>query len=101
MPEDAPKYICDLFIVRVRPTKWPGNAKYGITATKRTFRHAVQRNRAKRLLRVWLRLNENLMAPDTDYVFIARGAILDAKLPEGSAQIAKALKKLQGKRNGI
>ena len=97
MPEDARKYICDLFIARSRPTKWPGNAKYGLTATKRTFRHAVLRNRAKRLLRVWLRLNEHLLSPDLDYVFIARSAIQDTTLPIGLAQTARALEKLKAK----
>ena len=95
MDDDAPKYICDFFIAKARDTKWPGDARYGLTATKRTFRPAVLRNRAKRLLRAWLKEAEDALNPDLDYVFIARYGILGAKLPDGVAQIKRALKKLK------
>ena len=95
MADDAPKYICDFFIAKARPTKWPNDARYGLTATKRTFRPAVLRNRAKRLLRAWLKEAESSLNPDLDYVFIARSGILDATLPDGVAQLNRALKKLK------
>ncbi|MCL1902083.1 MAG: ribonuclease P protein component [Alphaproteobacteria bacterium] len=101
---DAPKFITEFFILKVRATRFPGDARYGITATKRTFKHATDRNRAKRKLRAWLRTCENAipvnatsrdpMSPDLDYVFIARSAILDAKLPDGVELMKKALRKL-------
>ena len=94
MAETDPVAVMPLFIIRAHPTKFPGDARYGLTATKKTFKLAVHRNRAKRLLRVWVRENEAALRPDTDYVFIARHAILDASKPEGIAMMAKALKKV-------
>jgi len=93
--DDAPKFICDFFIARARDTLYAGDARYGITASKRTFRHAVDRNRAKRLLRVWIRANEGALSPDLDYVFIARSGILNASRPDGITQMKRALKKLK------
>lgn len=79
------------FLVKVRPTLFPGDARYGLITTKRTFKHAVDRNRARRLLRVWIRHNDKLLNPDMDYVFIARAGILDASLDQGTTAMAKAL----------
>jgi ribonuclease P protein component len=90
-------FKCPLFIARARPTKWDGDAKYGLIVTKRTFRHAVDRNRAKRLLRVWIRLNLAYMSPEMDYIFIARHDILNASLPDGSGLMKRAIKKLRAK----
>jgi ribonuclease P protein component len=95
MTEDEPKFVCMLFIARARLTKWSGNAKYGLIATKKTFRHAVDRNRAKRLLRAWIRSHAEKMSPNMDYVFIARRPILDASLPQGTDFVRKAIKKLK------
>jgi ribonuclease P protein component len=91
MADNAPTVKSSLFIARARPTLFPNDARYGLIATKRTFKLAVHRNRAKRLIRVWIRENESLMRPDTDYIFIARKAILDASKPIGIAAMAKAL----------
>ena len=38
------------FIARAKPAKYPDDARYGLVVTKKTFKHAVDRNRAKRLL---------------------------------------------------
>jgi len=95
MAEDAPKFICDFFIAKARTTKWPGDARYGLTATKRTFKLAVNRNKAKRRLRAWLKECEEMLNPTLDYVFIARSMISDAKLPDGVEQMKRALKKLK------
>jgi len=94
IPDDAPRFVTDFFIVKSRPTKWPNDARYGLTATKRTFKLAHDRNRAKRLVRAWLRECESLMSPEMDYVFIMRAPILVAKKPDGIAQITRALKRL-------
>ena len=91
MAEDDPTARCAYCLVRARKTIFPGNAQYGLIATKRTFKHAVDRNRAKRLLREWIRYYESYMRPDMDYVFIARAPILDAKQEEGRTAIRKAL----------
>lgn len=79
------------FFVRAKPVKHPDNPRYGIVATKRTFRHAVDRNRAKRLLRDWIRFNEWRMCDDMDYIFIARHPILIAKRTDGRVAMRKVL----------
>ena len=80
-----------LFFVRARPTKFQNGGRYGITASKRTFRFAVHRNRAKRLLRDWIVYNEKHMRNDMDYIFIARYPILDASRNDGRRAMHKAL----------
>ncbi|MDR1337431.1 MAG: ribonuclease P protein component [Rickettsiales bacterium] len=92
--DSAPIVIGRYFIAKARPTIFPNDARYGLIATKRTFKLAVDRNRAKRLLRVWIHKNEPMMRPDTDYIFIARRLILDATKPAGVKKMAKALKEL-------
>ena len=99
--ENDPVVKTPLFIVRSRPTFWAGDAKYGLIVTKRTFRHAHNRNRAKRLLRVWIRNCESDLKPDMDYIFIARAAILDATLSVGTETMKKALNKLNDEKHSI
>lgn len=81
-----------VFFVRAKPTRFPGHARYGLTASKRVFKLATQRNRAKRLLRDWIRHNERYLCDDLDYVFIARFGILDAKRPDGRAAVRRTLR---------
>jgi len=45
-------------------------------AAKKTFRRAVDRSRAKRLLREAFRLNRWRLAGDVDVILVARSAIL-------------------------
>lgn len=87
------------FLVRTRQTRFPGDARYGLIVTKRTFRHAVDRNRAKRLLRVWIRHCDAAMRPDMDYIFIARPSILKWMPSDGIGAMKKALRYL-GKIDG-
>ena len=94
MTDDDPTAITAFCIIRARPTKFPDDARYGIMATKRTLKHAVDRNRAKRLLRVWLRATEHKMKPDTDYVFIIRRAILDTSMNDGIDALKRAFRYL-------
>jgi ribonuclease P protein component len=92
--ENDPMVKTPIFIVRCRPTLWSGDAKYGLIASKKTFAHAHDRNRAKRLLRVWVRACESDMNPKMDYIFIARATILDASLQIGTETMKNALNKL-------
>ena len=47
----------------------------GVVVSKRTFRRAVDRNRAKRLMREAFRLSRHQMKQDLDVILIARAGI--------------------------
>lgn len=52
-----------------------GHSRLGITATKK-IGNAVKRNRIKRLIREFFRLNRNRFKASTDFIFIAgKGSI--------------------------
>ena len=57
---DNPFVAAGCFVVKMKPAQ-KQDARYGIIASKRTFKLAVQRNRAKRLLRDWIDFNESLL----------------------------------------
>ena len=95
MTDDNPTARSEFFYVRMKPCVVSGSPRYGLMATKRTFKFAVHRNRAKRLLRDWIRFNEQYLRPDMDYVFVTRRAILDATRDEGRAAMARALANLK------
>ena len=52
--------------------------RLGVAAGKRTFRKAVDRSRAKRLLREAYRLNRWRLSGSSDVVLVARRSILEA-----------------------
>ncbi len=91
MTDENPTAKSAFFIIRMKPCTIPDVPRYGIVATKKTLKFAVHRNRAKRLLRDWIRFNEKRLRPDMDYVFIARRGILDASRDDGRAAMARAL----------
>lgn len=70
-------------------------ARYGMTATKKSFDNAVRRNRARRLLREWLRLSADKLDPALDYSFVLRMAILDTTREDGLKELARALRGLK------
>lgn len=70
------------FVVRAKAARFPDNPRIGFMVTKRTFKFAVHRNRAKRLLRDWVRFCNDLMAPEYDYIFFVRARILTANRDE-------------------
>jgi len=79
------------FFVKTKLAKFPQDPRYGIIASKRTFKPAVDRNRAKRLLRDWICFNENLMLNDFDYIFIVGRDILGATRDQGRSAVRHAL----------
>lgn len=89
--DDNPSGRCAYFLIRAKPAKFPDDARYGLVVTKKSFRHAVTRSRAKRLLRDWIAFNESMMCPGWDYIFIARQAICTATREQGRVAMRKAL----------
>jgi ribonuclease P protein component len=53
--------------------------RLGVIASKKTFRRAADRNRAKRLIREAFRLNRDRLQGSADLVIVARRRILDMK----------------------
>jgi ribonuclease P protein component len=92
MPEDTPIAFTQFMIMKMRPTKFE-SGRYGIVATKKTFRKAVIRNRAKRLLRAMLQQNKESVVPGIDFVFILRRDILTLSFAVMSKDFRKALRK--------
>ena len=90
---DDPVFVNHFFITKAKPAV-KKDSRYGIIVSKRTFKLAVQRNRAKRMLRDWIAYNEHLMSPKLDYVFIGRVSILECAREEGRKKMSIALKKI-------
>lgn len=90
---DDPVVFNHFFITKAKPAARK-DSRYGIVVSKRTFKLAVHRNRAKRLLRDWIAYNEHLMLPNLDYIFIARMHIFDCNRSDGRKKLANALKKI-------
>lgn len=91
MTDTDPSARSEFFVVRAHSTRFPGDARVGFMATKRTFKLAVERNRAKRLMREWARFHEDLMVPEFDYVFVARRSILMLTRDRGRAAMRREL----------
>jgi ribonuclease P protein component len=89
--ENDPTARCAYFLVRAKTAKYPDDARYGLIVTKKSFKHAVDRNRAKRLIRDWIAFNENLLRNDLDYIFVIRRDILNADRESGRTAMHKAL----------
>ena len=93
-PRDGVHICTDCVIVKVKPAKYADDARYGLVVSKKIFKKAVERNRAKRLLRDWIAYNENLMLDKYDYIFISRANILECSRDFGRSEIKYALKKI-------
>ena len=89
--ENDPTARCGYFLVRCKDAKYPNDARYGLNVTKKTFKHAVDRNRAKRMLRDWIEHNEKMLCLNWDYIFVARRDILNADRQSGWIAMKKAL----------
>lgn len=91
MGVNDPTTRCAFFLVRAKPAKFPDDPRYGLIVTKKTFKHAVDRNRAKRLIRDWIAYNEKMLRSEWDYVFVIRRDILGADRLSGREAMRKAL----------
>ena len=68
--------------------------RLGVVASKRSFRRAVDRNRAKRLLREAFRLNRSRLRGDVDAVLVGRYGLKEAKRQAVEADLLKAASRL-------
>ncbi len=71
--------------------------RLGVTASKRTLGKAVQRNRAKRLLRETFRSNEpslSALTKNYDWVLNARPAVLSQKLKAPQQELEGIIEKV-------
>ena len=69
-----------------------GRPRAGFIASKKVSRKAVERNRAKRLMREVFRLNKHRLGP-YDLIFIARKGIVGKKFQEVERDFLKLAKK--------
>lgn len=67
--------------------------KVGVVVSKRTFHDAVDRNRAKRLLREAFRLSRACLPPDIEIVLVARAGIGGKSCREVCADLATVCRK--------
>ena len=68
------------FVVMLQRHSDDASLRVGVISSKRTLRRAVDRNRAKRLMREAYRLNRHLFYGKLDIVLIARRPIAKASL---------------------
>ena len=95
----CPHATTDLFSIRTKHAKFSDDPRYGLVVSKRNFRLAVQRNRAKRLLRDWIAFAAEHMCPDLDYVFFAKTDILNTDITRemGREKMLSALQYIKNK----
>ena len=86
---------CGFFYLNflARPDQPEPLRRVGVIASKRTG-NAVQRNRAKRLLREIFRLNQDCLPESCDLVLVARSGIKDAQFSELESRFREAIRKL-------
>ena len=73
------------------------NHRLGVTASKKALGKAVQRNRAKRLLRETFRSNESLLCElgrNYDWVLNAKAAVLKQKVNAPSQELKGIIEKV-------
>ncbi len=68
----------------------------GVVVSKKSFRHAVDRNRAKRLMREAFRLlvKEGVMPEHAEWIFIARAAIITKTTQEVMEEMKWCVRRL-------
>ena len=72
----------------------PGETgEVGFIATKKMFARAVDRNRAKRLLRETYRLTQHSIDPEVDIILLARRPILSSRFDKIGRGFTKLCRK--------
>jgi ribonuclease P protein component len=91
------RYVTPAFVIQISRRADEGSYRYGLTASRKVG-GAVERNRAKRRLRV---LIKQFLDPighfGVDYVLIARTEILKRSFASMGQELEKALNKLHEK----
>jgi ribonuclease P protein component len=76
------------------PSVGAEGVRVGVIASKRTFRRAVDRSRAKRMLREAFRMNRMLFNSQVDIVLVARHRILGAVFGDIERDLLEAARRL-------
>ncbi len=87
--------VSPLLVVYARRGGPASRRRVGITATKKVG-GAVQRNRAKRLIRASWREVEAQVPGGWDFVFVARGRTPGARMQEVRSAMAAGIRRLTG-----
>lgn len=85
--------VSPLLVTYARRNGKKDRRRVGITATKKVVGCAVQRNRAKRLIRAAWREAEPAAPYGWDYIFVARSRTTKAKMQQIKAAMADQLRK--------
>ena len=90
--EGMPRIAEPAFFMKYRPKLFKVG-KFGLISSKKIFKTSVKRNRAKRLLKAWIKEVE--LPSKFDFLFIARSEILETYKDSGLEQLKKALTKIK------
>ena len=91
--ENGKSQASRLFVMWVLRIQGNGIGRVGTVASKRTFHDAVQRNRARRLLREAYRTQRAHLEPGVQLVLLARRAILTATSREVHEEFKRMCRK--------
>lgn len=90
--EQRRKFVGRLMVIWLRMGQG-ANLRLGVVASRRTFRKAVARNRARRLLREAYRLHRCSLKAGCDVVLVARRPLEDAGLVEVERDLLRLSRK--------
>lgn len=72
----------EFFILKTRPCIFKKDPRCGIITTKKVFKLAIERNRAKRRLKASLIILNEKLSDELDYIFILKKSILNIKFKD-------------------